>query len=404
MLEIAAVRELVLGQAHPLPSGITALTSAALGLVLAQDIVADLDSPPFAKAMMDGYAVDAADLASGPVELTVIEEVPAGAMAQKTLTRGEAIAIMTGAPVPGGCTAVVMKEHCERLSESRVRVNDPQLMPGKNILLQAAEMRVGDVVLPRGTVITPVAFGLFATVGKTAVPTLPNPKVGVLVTGDELIEANMKPMGGQIRNSNGPMLVAEAVRVGALPRYLGIARDDAMIMKSMIREGLMTADILVLSGGVSAGKYDLVPEVLQDLGVTIHCQHVRMKPGKPLLFGTKGSTLVFGLPGNPVSAFVCFQQFVVPAIRKMAGHPDPGPEQFSLPLAQDFRTKNDRPTFHPARIERLTHGEVVHALPWQGSADLRALLRSNALLVLPAGEVKYQAGERVEVQRTGVSF
>jgi molybdopterin molybdotransferase len=277
-------------------------------------------------------------------------------------------------------------------------------MPGKNILLQAAEMRVGDVVLPRGTVITPVAFGLFATVGKTAVPTLPNPKVGVLVTGDELIEANMKPMGGQIRNSNGPMLVAEAVRVGALPRYLGIARDDAMIMKSMIREGLMTADILVLSGGVSAGKYDLVPEVLQDLGVTIHCQHVRMKPGKPLLFGTKGSTLVFGLPGNPVSAFVCFQQFVVPAIRKMAGHPDPGPEQFSLPLAQDFRTKNDRPTFHPARIERLAHGEVVHALPWQGSADLRALLRSNALLVLPAGEVTYQAGERVEVQRTGVSF
>lgn len=395
MMEVSAARETVLRFAAPLTPRAVPLDAAALGLVLAEDVASDLDSPPFTKAMMDGFAVRAAELAAGPVALFIVGEIQAGAEPDVPVEPGEAVGIYTGAPMPDGADAVVMKERCEVHDNGTVTANDPTLKSGKNVLPRAAEMKVGDVVTPAGTVLTPTAFGLLAAVGKTAVRAVPRPTVAILATGNELVEPPQAPTGGQIRNTNGPMLLAQVAQAGAMPRYLGVAPDDADTTAALIRDGLESADVLVLAGGVSAGKFDLVPEVLKSQGVEIHFHHVRMKPGKPLLFGTKGTKLVFGLPGNPVSAFVGFELFVRPALRKLGGHALPGPCEGRFELTEDLTAKHDRPTYHPARLH--VPSGFVHALPWFGSADLRALLTANALIALPTGEVKLKAGERVNV-------
>lgn len=390
MLEVAAAQEIVRRHARRLPPEITALSSPALHLVLAADVRADVDSPPFAKSMMDGFAVRAADCAAPDAELTVIEEVAAGATPTRAVGPGEAVRLYTGAMVPAGADAVVKQEDTTPTAAA-VRVLKP-VKPGQNVLARGQEMRAGDVVVPAGAVMSPAAFGLFAAAGKTAVPAVPPPRVCVFVTGNELVEPTRRPKGGQIRNTNGPMLMAQAARAGALPRYVGIGTDDPVVLGSGIREGLGTANVLVLSGGVSVGKYDLVPDVLKAVGVEIHFHTVRMKPGKPLLFGTKGGTLVFGLPGNPVSAYLGFELFVRPALGIMGGR-DEAPRELTLPLSEPLAARHDRPTYHPAVVSR----DGVRPLPWFGSADLRALLPANGFVVLPPGEVRYEAGETVSV-------
>jgi molybdopterin molybdotransferase len=234
--------------------------------------------------------------------------------------------------------------------------------------------------------------------GQTAVRLIPRPRVAVLATGDELIEPPHLPGPGQIRNSNAPLLLAQSARAGAVVQSLGIGRDRLDSLRPLIHQGLQTADVLVLSGGVSAGTHDLVPGVLKDQGVTAHLHKVRLKPGKPLLFGTfqspMGKRLVFGLPGNPVSSLVCFHLFVRPALRRLAGHADDPPPQ-RMTLLERFAHRSDRPTYHPARIE----ADGVRAVPWGGSSDLRAFLNANALLVLPEGSVEYESGTTVEVMR-----
>jgi molybdopterin molybdotransferase len=392
MLGVDEAREIVLKHAKRLPPAVVTVSPAALGRVVAEDVRADLDSPPFAKALMDGYAVRAADVAPAGAELRVIEEVAAGAVPAKAVGPGQAVRLFTGAPLPAGADAVVMQEKTAAAGD-RVRVTDPGAKPGQHVLPRGQEMRAGDVAVPVGTVLTPAAVGLLAAVGRTSVTVFPAPRLSVLATGNELVEPDVKPGPGQIRNSNGPMLVAQAARAGASPRYLGIARDDEEHLRSSIREGLSAADVLVLAGGVSAGKLDLAPQVLADLGVETHFHKVRMKPGKPLLFGTAGNVLVFGLPGNPVSSFVGFELFVRPALRVLGGHADPGPRTATLPLAGPFAVSNDRPTYHPAKLE----DGRVRGLPWFGSPDLRGVLSADALLVLPPGDVKLSSGDAAEV-------
>lgn len=392
MLEVAAAREIVLRHAKPLAPAEMPLVPALLGRLLAEDVSADLDSPPFAKSLMDGYAVRSADCA-GPVELRIVEEVAAGAVPTRTVRSGETVALFTGAPMPDGADAVVMKERTEPRPDGRVFVNDPGIKPGRNMLERGREMRAGDVVLPTGTPLTPVALGLLASVGRTRIRLQPPVVVGIIATGNELVEADAIPGPGQIRNSNGPMLAAMAARAGGLPLTFGIARDDADAMRTIIDNALMQSDVLLLAGGVSAGKFDLVPEVLQSLGVETHFHKIRLKPGKPLLFGTLGRKLVFGLPGNPVSAFVGFELFVRPALRAMSGHADPGPVVLRLPLSEPLSSTNDRPTYTPAKRS----SGAVRGLPWFGSADLRGLLAADALIALPPGEVRYDAGQMVEV-------
>jgi molybdopterin molybdotransferase len=405
MLSVTEAQAIILRHAGPLPAQQLPLTTAALGLVLAEDVASDLDMPPYDKSMMDGYAVRCADLANGPGDLHVIEEVTAGKTPRLPVGPGQATRIMTGAPLPSGADAVVPVERTRMLENGQVHIEDRPPAPGKNILPQGREMRSGDTVLSAGAVLGPAAFGILATVGRTAALLQPQPRVAILSTGDEVVEADQAPGPGQIRNSNGPMLAAQVSRAGGVPRYLGIGRDRVEDLKSLIAEGLREP-VLILSGGVSAGKLDLVPGVLQELGVQPHFHKVEMKPGKPMFFGIRAgedgasATLVFGLPGNPVSSLVCFELFVRSALRRLLGR-EPGPRFVSLPLLEDFPYSTDRPTYYPARLEAGPTGWSVRPLAWFGSADLRGLAQANALVLFPAGEHRHRAGEHFPVLHTG---
>ena len=262
------------------------LSVEALGMVLAEDVISDLDMPPYDKAMMDGYAVRSADLPEGKGELTVIEEVTAGQTPRMAVGSGQATRIMTGAPLPGGADAVVKIEQTRMQPGNRVVIADRPPQPEQNILRRGKEMQRGDTVLSAGTVLRPPEFGILATVGRTSVKLYPRPTVAVLATGDELVNVAETPGPGQIRNSNSPMLMAQTMRAGGSPRLLDIARDDRESLHTRIAEGLR-ASVLILSGGVSAGRLDLVPGVLEELGVRPHFHKVAMKPGKPVFFGTR---------------------------------------------------------------------------------------------------------------------
>jgi molybdopterin molybdotransferase len=400
LLTVAEAQAIVLRQARPLPDQDATLMAAALaGNVLAADVASDLDMPPYDKALMDGYAVRCADLPDGRGELRVLEEITAGQTPQHRLAPGTASRIMTGAPIPPGADAVVMIERTRMGEDGRVRIEDRPPQRGQNVLPRGREMRAGEVVLTAGSLLRPQEIGLLAAVGRYVVPVVPKPTVAVLSTGDELVEAPQTPGPGQIRNSNGPMLVALAAREGT-PTYLGIAHDRLDSLGPLVAEGLRS-DVLVLSGGVSAGRLDLVPGVLQEAGVTAHFHKVAMKPGKPVFFGTRDHdgrrTLVFGLPGNPVSSLACFELFVRPGLRRLAGYANPGPRTLSAVLAKDFPYESDRPTYHPAHLEATGAGWRVQPVPWFGSADLRGLTNANALVVLPAGNHRHRAGELFDV-------
>jgi molybdopterin molybdotransferase len=402
MLSVSEAQALVLRHTHPLSPETTPLTTSALGLVLAEDVASDLDMPPYDKAMMDGYAVRTADLPDGQGTLQVIEEITAGQTPRLCVGKGQASRIMTGASLPQGADAVVMVERTRLLDDGRVRIEDRPPQPGQNILYRGREMHQGEKVLAAGSVLRPQEFGLLATVGRTAVRLIPAPRVAILSTGDEVVEADGKPGPGQIRNSNGPMLVAQTYRAGGIPRYLGIARDRIDHLRALVAEGLQ-ASVLILSGGVSAGKLDLVPGVLREAGVTEHFHKVEMKPGKPVLFGTTPSgTLVFGLPGNPVSSLVCFELFVRPAIRRLRGYDDPGTGLVAARLREEFAYRTDRPTYHPAVLEMTSEGWQVRTVPWFGSPDLRGLTKANAFVVFPAGDHLHRAGQVCQVLRVEV--
>ena len=415
MLSVAEALKIVLDQVKPLPAEMAPLAPQGLGLILAEDIVSDLDMPPFDKAMMDGFALQLADLRDGQAELVIVEEIHAGKTPTVPVSTGQASRIMTGAPMPRGADAVVMIERCEIMG-ARVRVNDAALKRGQNILTKGREMRVGETVLRSGARLRPQEFGLLASVGRTSVKAHPAPRVAIVPTGDEIVEPHVKPGPGQIRNSNGPMLLAQVSRAGGVPRFLGIARDEASHLRGLIVEGLQ-ADMLLLSGGVSAGKLDLVPGVLAELGVKALFHKVALKPGKPILFGIKPTDphprplsqgerggelepprMVFGLPGNPVSSLVCFELFVRPAIRGLMGLP-PGPDLVKATLLRDYPYRTDRPTYHPARLLMTDTGWTVEPTAWFGSPDLRGMAPANAFVLLPAGDHPHKAGAILEVLR-----
>lgn len=397
---VAEAQQRIFERVRPLPAESLPLGPELLGLILAEDIASDLDMPPFDKAMMDGYAVRSGDVAAEAAELTIIEEVTAGRVPTKAVGPGQATRIMTGAPIPAGADAVVMIERTQSMGGDRVRVQGP-LKPHLNILERAKEMRAGEVVLRAGTRLRPQEIGLLALTGRASVRVQPRPTVAVLSTGDEIVDPSQRPGPGQIRNSNGPMLVAQAARAGAAPQMLDIAGDRVESLASLIGAGLR-CNVLVLSGGVSAGKLDLVPGVLADLGVQVLLHKVAMKPGKPMLFGVKDhgperpATLVFGLPGNPVSALVCFELFVRPALRGLMGLV-PGPTIVQATLKDDYPYRTDRPTYHPALLQMTERGWHVRIGPWFGSPDLRGVTTANAFAVLPVGDHQHRAGDVLPV-------
>jgi molybdopterin molybdotransferase len=396
MLTVEEALQLVLRHATPRSAVRVPLSPACLGLVLAEDVASDLDMPPYTKSLVDGYAVRAADLAGGAGRLLVVDEIPAGRSPTLPLEAGQTARIMTGAELPAGADAVVMLERSEPLPDQRVYLRDERFKPGQNVLPRGREMRAGEVVLRAGTVLRPQELGLLATVGVKAPLVHQRPAAAILSTGDEVVEPGEQPNRGQIRNSNGTLLAAQAARAGAVTRYLGIARDRLDSLGPLVAEGLKN-DVLVLSGGVSAGKLDLVPEVLKEQGVTPVFHKVAMKPGKPLFFGVKEDRLIFGLPGNPVSALVGFELFVRPAMARLLGHAATGPRIVAARMGVEFFYQTDRVTYHPAHLDFGEDGWVVTPIPWFGSPDLRAVSQANAFAVFHPDHPHYRAGERVSV-------
>lgn len=394
MLAVADAQAQVLERVLPGPVVRRPLGVELLGLTLADQIDATSDSPPFDKAMVDGYAVRSADAQAPGARLTLIEEIPAGQVPRQTVGQGQASLILTGAPVPAGADAVIMHEQTQR--QGLQVVLKAAVRPGQNVLRRGTEMTAGEHIFSPGTIITPTVLGVLASLGTVEVSVHQPPRVAILSTGDELVEPAQTPAPGQIRNSNGLLLTSLVAQAGAVPSYLGIARDQLESLRRMIQTGL-AADLLLISGGVSAGALDLVPQVLAEAGVAVHFHKVAMKPGKPLLFGTLGETLVFGLPGNPVSSLVGLELFVLPALRRRLGQPRPLPVEVEAELTIDFHHQSDRPTWYPARLADQGSGRRVTPLGWHGSADLRTLASAHGLMKLPAGSCRLVAGTTVSV-------
>jgi molybdopterin molybdotransferase len=402
MLTVDEALARILADVTPLPATATPLDES-LGRILAENLSSDIDSPPHDKSMVDGYAVRIADLDSDEVELQVNEEIMAGQVPSMEVTAGTASRVMTGAPVPAGAEGVVMVEETE-LEETGsgqlVRISCQQLAPGANIMTRGTSIRRGDQVLAAGSRIRPPEIGLLAEIGQTCISCVPVPRVAVLSTGNELVPADEVPAPGQIRNSNGPMLSAQARRCQADVVSLGIGRDDQGELEELIGAGL-DADILVISGGVSAGVLDLVPAALAAEGVTEVFHKVELKPGKPLWYGRADHdgrrSHVFGLPGNPVSSLVCFELFVRPLVDRLAGRPRSGMQSRQARLKGHFQQRGNRPTFHPACYELAEQGASVEPVRWQGSADQRALTRANCLAYFSAGQQEFSPGTTVPV-------
>ncbi|HEX4146964.1 MAG TPA: gephyrin-like molybdotransferase Glp [Pirellulales bacterium] len=386
-------------------------TSEALGLVLAEQIASDVDSPPHDKSLVDGYALASDDFARGHVELAVVEQIVAGDIPQRRLAPGETSRIMTGAPLPAGADAVVMLEHTLPAADAaigqpadRVRIVEPTVRPGQNVMPRAASFARGQVLLAAGHELRPIELGLLAEIGRGEVSVIPPPVVAVLATGNELVAPSCQPGPGQIRNSNSALLLAAVHRAGAVGVDLGISRDEPDALARALGEAL-SADVVLVSGGVSAGVLDLVPGVLGRLGVEQVFHRVRVRPGKPLWFGVLpadaegngAAKLVFGLPGNPVSGLVTLELFVRPALARLAGHREVTRPTTKACLAVDHAHRGDRPTYHPARLETVDGQRLVRPVAWRGSSDLAALVEANALAALPAGDYLLSQGETIEV-------
>lgn len=371
-----------------------------LGLRLAETIVSTIDSPPFDKSMLDGFAVSVHD--ASPTR-RVVEQVIAGGVPHHAVEPSTTISVMTGAPIPDGADAVVKHEDVKQIDEATIRLPATPLVEGAGILQRGAAYRKGQEILHAGRRLSPVDIALLAEIGKAEVNVTPRPRVAVLATGNELVDCSQKAEAGQITNSNGPMLLALLESVRAASIDLGIGRDDHEQLRRLMQQGL-EADVLIVTGGVSAGVMDLVPGVLQELGVEQVFHKIRMKPGKPLWFGQREQdgrrTLVFGLPGNPASTLVAFEIFVKPALRALGGDEFSPPKSVRGVLTNTVAHRGKRPTYHPARLDfgkREQGSPTVEALPWSGSADLAALSRANALAVLPEGDYELSAGAEVEV-------
>jgi molybdopterin molybdotransferase len=415
------------------------LLMQAVGRVLAEPINADRDFPPFPRATRDGFAVRADDLASGVTLLRVVGQVRAGDSYDLPLASGEAVEIMTGAAVPVGADAVVMVEYTERKTQevnhkghegtqkgqepeqtnpdpvdvlglSKNEQDHPEetvvaedlvdiqrsVASGENVVPAGAEAHAGQELLPRGLRLGPAQIALAAAAGKASVKVYRKSKVAILSTGDELVDVAEKPGPSQIRNSNSYSLAALVTECGGEPVQLPIAPDEEGKLTELIHEGLK-ADMLLLSGGVSMGKFDLVEQALKNLGAKFFFTGAQIQPGKPVVFGEVGSIPFFGLPGNPVSVMVTFELFARQMVEALGGAEPERVKSAKAKLRKEFKTKTGLTRFLPARLEGGLDDAEVEVVPWQGSGDMLAAAKANCYLVVPPDREKLAKGEMVTV-------
>jgi molybdopterin molybdotransferase len=366
---------------------------AALGSVLAEEVKTDREYPPFHRSTRDGYAVRASEACPGAT-LRCAGEIKAGDTVEQPLAQSTCVQIMTGAAVPEGADAVVMIEHTSRDGDS-VRF-DSAAQPGQNIVPRGSEAKRGETILSPGTRLGYAELALAAQVGATQLRCASKPRVAILSTGDEVVSVDQQPGPFQIRNSNSVSLAAQVRLAGGEPVLLGNAADRIDDLREKITTGLRE-DVLVLSGGVSMGKYDLVETVLKDLGAEFYFDAVAIRPGRPAVFGKCRDTFVFGLPGNPVSTMVTFELFVVPAIDLLSGAPARNLAFVEAHLAAPLNEKPGLAHFLPARVDWRGTTPEVKALPWQGSGDIAALARANCFLVVAADRSQVQIGETMPI-------
>jgi molybdopterin molybdotransferase len=365
-----------------------AFGTACDGRILAEDISADRDYPPFHRSMRDGFAVREADI---PGSLRLIGEVRAGEAFAGTLQPKTAIEIMTGAPLPIGADAVVMVEHCIRHDDGTVSTDRPAAS-GDNIAPRGSEAAAGSPVLARGARLDYAGIACLASVGYTSVPVFARPRVAILSTGDEIVDVAQIPSQSQIRNSNAWSLAAQVERAGGIPIVLPIARDTKEETRALVEQGL-ESDLLLLSGGVSAGKYDVVEPVMAALGATFFFDRVLIQPGQPLVFGKVRERFFFGLPGNPASTMVTFELFARPAIGLLSGATNTSLPLTLARLTQPFHHRPGLTRFLPA----LVRGAEVTPVAWKGSGDIQALCRANAYLVADPEKPEYAANDLISV-------
>lgn len=373
---------------------ITDEPSRALGRILAESVAADRNYPPFNRSTRDGYAVRTADLTEAGAKLRLIGESRAGVAFNGVVAPGTCVLILTGAPVPRGADAVVMQEHV-RAGDDFV-VFERAAKSGQNYVHAGVELRAGEVVLKRWTRLGYAELAMIAQVGHTRVTVTRRPRVAILSTGDEIVAVNQTPGPYQIRNSNSVSLAAQVALTGGEPVMLGNAPDEIGELRGWIKRGL-EADILLLSGGVSVGKYDLTEQVLRELGAEFFFDAVAMRPGKPAVFGWCHGKPVFGLPGNPVSTMVTFELFAAPAIEMHSGYK---PEPLALlkaKLAHPVEEKAPLAHFLPARVTWPEGEPMVDVLLWEGSGDIGAVVRGNCFLVVHETKQSIDAGDWVDV-------
>ena len=382
---------------HPQSEAVKLLDS--LGRVLAEAVTADRDFPPFPRSTRDGYAVRAADVKSIPARLRVVGQIKAGGVFDASLNAGEAVEIMTGAALPEGADAVVMVEHTSALGNG-VEIKRAVSL-GENFVPAGAEAHAADVLLKPGARITPAHVAMLAAVGRAKLSVYRRPRVAVLSTGDELVDLTEMPGPQQIRNSNSYSLCAQVMEAGGEPLQLPVAPDEERKLTTLMHAGLDSGDLLLLSGGVSMGKFDLVEQALSKLGAQFFFTGALIQPGRPVVFGEvrKNSRALpfFGLPGNPVSVMTTFDLFVRPLLDALAGAPPRRTPSAGARLKKAFKTKTGLTRFLPAVLEGGLYDPVVEVVPWQGSGDLLAASKANCYVVISPDREIIEEGEMLTV-------
>ena len=362
----------------------------SLNRILAKDVISDVNSPPFDKSAMDGYACRREDIHN---ELQIIEVIPAGIVPEKRIEKNLCSKIMTGAMVPDGADCVLMVEYTEDISKNKIKFIKESTK--NNIAYATEDVKQGDIVLKKGTKIKAQHIAVMATTGYIKPLVAKKVRVGIISTGNEIVEPNIKPGLSQIRNSNAYQLIAQVEQAGAIPDYIGIAKDDKESSYKLIVDAFSRNQLVLLTGGVSMGDFDFIPDILDDLNIDIKFKTIAIQPGKPTVFGIKGNQFVFGLPGNPVSSFNIFELLVKPFLNKMMGA-NFYPVEIKMPLGKEYKRKKSlRKSFIPIKI---SNGNVW-PLEYHGSAHIFSFSEADGIISIPVGKTIIKKGEIVDVRQ-----